>query len=392
MFYFFNRRMNTEHFYAYTPEPNDKNTNPLNIPLRYQWNDNSGYCGSVSFITAGLTLGQYFSQYDMRRFSHCNSILSNKCGCNTPKIPKGCKIQHDEKSQLLLGVNDGDVADILHYEYELFHQRNNQKAYFKWVEEKFSQKNIIVTGVYENFGSFFKNWYSSNTKGENIFIGNLLYDHIVVITNITSEYLYIDDIGNYENYLIDPNDNNIIENDQAFYNSTKYQDIKYIFKIPRNGGVKDRKAADEDKSLPYLIPKIANYGISISGLKDKYYGKELIPLSIKSDKNYECPQAARGSNTRPEAINLKLTVTASNLIPWKKYRILKFNDIKSVTDKNDPNFNIIEKNASNNFKPNENGNITNIPIEFTAEKNTYIFYDNILSSDQAIYRCFEINS
>lgn len=33
----------------------------LDIPPRYQWNANNGYCGEVSFISVGLYYGQYCS-------------------------------------------------------------------------------------------------------------------------------------------------------------------------------------------------------------------------------------------------------------------------------------------------------------------------------------------
>ncbi len=33
----------------------------LDIPPRFQWNANNGYCGEVSFISAGLYYGQYCS-------------------------------------------------------------------------------------------------------------------------------------------------------------------------------------------------------------------------------------------------------------------------------------------------------------------------------------------
>ncbi len=38
----------------------------LDIPPRYQWNANNGYCGETSFISAGLYYGQYCSQWKAR--------------------------------------------------------------------------------------------------------------------------------------------------------------------------------------------------------------------------------------------------------------------------------------------------------------------------------------
>jgi len=61
----------------------------LTLEPRLQWNENYGYCGSTSLVTASLYLGGlYASQYDNR------NVASN--GTN----------QKQEGSQLLLGVND----------------------------------------------------------------------------------------------------------------------------------------------------------------------------------------------------------------------------------------------------------------------------------------------
>ena len=38
----------------------------VDISPRLQWNENNGYCGEVSLISAGLYYGQYLSQYDAR--------------------------------------------------------------------------------------------------------------------------------------------------------------------------------------------------------------------------------------------------------------------------------------------------------------------------------------
>lgn len=387
IFYFFNKNIKTEHFYAVSPPENNNKTNPLNLPLRYQWNTNYGYCGEVCFITAGLMLGQYFSQYDLRKIAHCT--YDNACGCNNnEEIPDDCKIQGDkDTSQLLLGINDDKISTVLHFNYEQFDVQNNPTKYVDWIKKNLAKKNIIVSAVYENFGDkFFKAW-NTNIDSEKDKFGDPEYDHIILITNLTKDYLYINDLGNYQNYLIDATDNSRY-NEQNFYDSADYKNIQYIFQIPiTSKGVKNRVDANKDKTYPYIIPKSVNYAISISGLKDKYNNKPLISLSIKVDKNYELPRVVEGSNNSPTPMNLQLIVTASNLIKGKKYRILKFDNITKVTDKK---FNIIEKNASNNFKFLENGNVTDSPIEFSTNIDTYSFIDNISSLDQAIYRGFEI--
>ena len=38
----------------------------IDVPPRRQWNENSGYCGETSFISAGMYFGQYCSQFTAR--------------------------------------------------------------------------------------------------------------------------------------------------------------------------------------------------------------------------------------------------------------------------------------------------------------------------------------
>ncbi len=54
--------------------PGASNTAPTNnryvLPIgpRFQWEENNGYCGETSLISAGLYYGQYGSQYDARAY------------------------------------------------------------------------------------------------------------------------------------------------------------------------------------------------------------------------------------------------------------------------------------------------------------------------------------
>ena len=42
------------------------------IPYRSQWNENNGYCGETSILSAGLYFGEYVSQYDARVLANIN--------------------------------------------------------------------------------------------------------------------------------------------------------------------------------------------------------------------------------------------------------------------------------------------------------------------------------
>src|SRR5579859_6230620 len=70
----------------------------VDMPPRFQWNENFGYCGEVALISAGLFYGQYLSQYDARATA-------------------SSKPQYRSSSQLLLGVNDTHAAAGMHLAY-----------------------------------------------------------------------------------------------------------------------------------------------------------------------------------------------------------------------------------------------------------------------------------
>jgi hypothetical protein len=65
------------------------------IPPRLQWEGNQGYCGEVSFISAGLNYGQYVSQYDAR------AVASPGAPQNLPKS----QLLNDQKAAAAMHLN-----------------------------------------------------------------------------------------------------------------------------------------------------------------------------------------------------------------------------------------------------------------------------------------------
>ena len=53
-----------------------------NIAPRLQWNENSGYCGETSFISAGLHFGQYCSQFTARSLASPGVNQADPSNCN----------------------------------------------------------------------------------------------------------------------------------------------------------------------------------------------------------------------------------------------------------------------------------------------------------------------
>ena len=373
--------------------------NPLNIPLRFQWNTNYGYCGEVCFISAGLMLGQYLSQYDVRQISHFT--YPNACKVeNVNNISNTtCKIQGSKKkSQLLLGVNDNKVADKLNFTYERWNGREEYTLMFlDWIKKMFLENYIVIIGVYENY-NFFNDWNSSN-------IGDPEYDHIVLVTKITDTELYINDLGNYASYLMYiENPDNPLYDQKAYYNTPSYKKINYIYSIPYPSGILNREYTNKNKYLKYTIPlyqknRVGNYGIAIKRMSNTFINKTLLPINISVDKNYEFPSTIDNSydkpyniysNIRPTSINLILTITVSSLIIGNTYCIYKFNDINSVnyTDSNIINI----SRASNNFNLSADNLIYNdtSPFYFTAMNTIFVFKDYITSDQQSIYKCISV--
>ena len=117
-----------------------------NVPQRLQWHQNFGYCGETSFITTGLALGQYVSQYTMRSLA-------------SPNVN-----QYSPSSQLLIGVNDVSTANKVRYKNSEYSNCTiKSKAFLTWIKTRLYQGHPVVIGVYLNEYLFYKNQTSSET-------------------------------------------------------------------------------------------------------------------------------------------------------------------------------------------------------------------------------------
>ena len=104
------------------------------IPPRLQWEGNWGYCGEVSFISAGLYYGQYVSQYDARALA-------------SPGVK-----QKKAKSQLLIGVNDQKAAKAMHLNASEWDtaSETSSASFLVWVKRNVSAGYPVVIGVFNN--------------------------------------------------------------------------------------------------------------------------------------------------------------------------------------------------------------------------------------------------
>lgn len=289
------------------------------IPPRFQWDGNNGYCGEVSLISAGLYYGQYLSQYDMR------------------KIVSGI----NQRQQLLLGYNDGYAAAQLRLKYERI-QSTDSAAFLTWIKHHVAAGHPVSMGVFNNV----------NILGEGG-TGDPEYDHIVPVIGFASK--------NPLDAPYDPSDIILFSDNGLFTNSNAPMcvpapTVPYYFHDELGTFCGNRQQANKNEKIYSLLglPEnlsllsaadlhyTQNYAIAITGVMG---GEETVPVRIATNLNYESPCIGTISNKRPAPMELELTVTVSGLVPGKKYLLYSYTDESEVPARN------IRANSEKKFHP-----------------------------------------
>lgn len=313
------------------------NTWNNNIPPRLEWNENFGYCGEVSLISAGLYYGQYASQYTVR------AIASQ----NTP--------QYKAKSQLLLGVNDLYAAEQMHLSaigWDTSDEKNTPQ-FLSWVKKNVLKGYPVAIGVYTNEYLFYG---KTNPKA-----GDPDYDHIVPVIGIGSNHTLQHSDTYYRDDIIYFSDNGLWG---------KRKNPPFRFSYPFGIFQANRKQANAKNGSIYSLPNTArNYGIAIKGVLD--INGDTLPVRVDTNLNYEIPEIENGSNTPPDPMPLLLTITVSNLEPGVLYNLYRYNDFDLVPNSN---FNGLATHANQGW-------------QFQIQSGTtYVMTENIQSNEIAVYR------
>jgi len=307
------------------------------LPPRIQWDANYGYCGEVSFISAGLNYGQYISQYDARALASKNARQSL------------------ESSQLLLGVNDVAAAKAMHLSATAFNmaQKPTSTAFLSWVKSNVTAGYPVVIGVFVNQSRFY------GTANPNA--GDTEYDHIVAVTGITSTHPLTGPTTYFDDDVLTFNDN-------GEWTGTNGQP-QNVFSYSFGTFATTRQKANAKAGPVYSLKNGADYGIAITGIID--LSRETVPVRLTTNVNAEMPAMVDGSNTRPAAKPVTLTITVSNLKPGTSYTLYRYNTMANVPDSN------INANAA---KAAQKWTIT-IP-----SGSTYTMTQTINSNETAVYR------
>jgi hypothetical protein len=305
------------------------------IPPRIQWNENNGYCGEVSFISAGLYYGQYLSQYDARAIA-------------SPGTP-----QYRASAQLLVGVNDTYAASKMHLTYAEWTPgpRSTASSFLQWVKGEVIQGYPVAIGIYENYYRFY-----GSTKPN---AGDPDYDHIVDVTGITSNHPLTLPATYHPSDVLTFNDNGLWTGGGQ----------QTTFSYPFGSFQATRRQANAQTGHVYSLPDaVPDNGIALTGIIDRDH--ETVPVRVATSVNYESPHIGHHSNARPTPMALTLTVTVSGLHAGSVYNLYRYNSVSSVPNSG---FNRHRSAASQSWT-------------FTASGATHTLTQPIQSNDEVIYR------
>ncbi len=294
------------------------------IPPRYQWEHNGGYCGEVSLISAGLYYGQYLSQYDVRAIA-------------SPGMAQNAQEKGTYTAQLMLGSNDKSAANALRLTHERF-DTDDSKDLLIWIKSHVVKGHPVFMGVFNNEYKL----YNNKKPGA----GDPEYDHIVPVVGWGSDYP-LDDGRLHDDDVILISDNGL---------STPYNTITppippkgkvpYYFYYKLDHFLKDRAEANLPNGSMYSLlhlPKYQagedekmrkdkqNYGLAITGVEDEWH--ETLPMRVSTSANYEAPIIGSDSDARPASMPISLAVQVSGLDASKRYHVYHYADENDVPRK-----------------------------------------------------------
>ena len=318
----------------------DAHTCQNNIPPRYQWDGNSGYCGEVALISAGLYYGQYVSQYDSRTIA--------------------TKFARQNKGQLLLGKNDAYAAAQMHLDAVEWDSGDEQNAdkFLVWVKEHVLNGYPVAMGIYTNEFRFY-----GDTDPD---AGDDEYDHIVPVTGVGSNHP-LSDLSYYSDDIIYFSDNGLWGSDT---------NPPYNFCYGFDSFQASRSQANAKTGAIYsLCNDGTNYGIAITGVMD--LNGDTVPVRLDTNVKNEQPAIKDGSNTRPDPMSLTLTVTVSNLQPGIVYNLYRYNNFDAVPDRD--------------FNANAGSASQSCVVQIASGK-TFVMTQQISSDEIAVYRAVKASA
>lgn len=319
------------------------NIHENDIPPRFQWEANYGYCGEVAMISAGLYYGQYASQYEVRAIASRNID------------------QTREDSQLLLSANDTYAAARMRLKAIAWKEAEepDARAFLTWVKKNVLAGYPVIIGIYYNFQTF------ENNAGPQA--GDEDYDHIVPVTGIGSRHPLEEPVVYHGDDVLTLSDNGFWTPD----GSPVYR-LDYGFDAMQASREEANSPAHPDYSLAGAG---RHYGVAITGIVD--LDGQALPVRLTTDVNHETPEMRQGQKERPASAPLTLTVTVSGLKPGLDYRLYRYDSFEAVPE------------SGFNAKASQASEVWNIRL---ASGSTYSLKESIRSDQVAVYRAVPVSA
>lgn len=313
---------------------------------RLQWNANDGYCGETSFIMAGMTFGQYTSQWTARALA-------------APTLP-----QTNSNSQLMLTWPPGDwqtAATAMRLQATGFNPTQYEDAepyadvFLSWIKNQFLSGARVIIGMFNNVDLL-----GEDPPGDNVF------DHIVPVMAIGSSHPLVvnDDPGNAayydqtyygddqitiaDNGLWDPftsppapnwGSGNTANNPQgsALYTATfdgvqlNRQQANQFPTSCEVGGNFTNACSPFVYSIYDNHDNLGNYGVAITGIVDTSPGGPFVaPVSLAASVNNEGQQNQASLTAQPASQPMTLTATVTIPDAAKAYTVYEYTSFANV--------------------------------------------------------------
>jgi hypothetical protein len=306
------------------------------MPVRLQWNANWGYCGESAFIAAGLSLGQYTSQWTARSAAHSFARSLN---------------QTRQASQLLLSwpPSESDwvtAAREMRLNASGFDPSTETAPYatdyLVWIKHRFLLGDRVIIGVLNNVDLL-----DEERPGDSA------YDHIVPVMGIGSNHpLSASDATYYGDDRLTIGDNGLFtpfapggrnfgagntkENPRG--SSLYTYGFDAIQKNRAQANALPKGGCDGNGCSPYLYSIYdnatdeGNYAVAISGITDT--DGATVPVRLTPSVNSEGQQDQLNLRRPPASRPLSLTVAvgsaAAPLDPAATYTLYEYTSFANV--------------------------------------------------------------
>jgi hypothetical protein len=248
---------------------------------------------------------------------------------------------HSQHAQLLLGPNqDQDsAASALRLNISTF-AGSAPADFLSFAKAHLVQRHPVIFAVYNSERILY-----GNTNPD---AGDKDYDHIVTAFGIESHF----PDGAYH-------DSDVMHFADHGLFGTKPSNFPVNFSSTFGTFARSRQAANAPQAPVYSLPLKRAYGLAVLGPRDAASGG-LLPVAISTSSNAEVPVIK--SMRRPPARPVQLTVVVSGLTPGRNFTLSRFSSFAALS---------APPSSTSTHR---------------ASATTFSFTDNIVSSDQVIWR------